>query len=363
MTAIAQEPSIDEARLNAVIGQVVSDFGATASSALMVLGDKLGLYKAMDASGPTTSQELAKSTGTTERYVRDWLVNQAASGYIDYDPQTERYTLPPESALALARENNPYFVVGGFELFLSMVRSEPHILEAFKTGAGLTWGEHDHGLFVGTERFFRPGYIGNLVANWLPALDGVVPKLQAGANVADVGCGHGASTIIMAQAFPNSRFWGFDDHAPSIERAKQEAAEAGIADRVTFEVAGAQNYPQPDDDEGGYDLVAFFDCLHDMGDPTGAIKHTAQSLAPDGTVLIVEPMAGERVEENLNPVGRIYSAASVMLCTPNAVATGNTHLGTIATESALRQVVQKGGLSRFRRATQTPFNRIFEARL
>ncbi|MEO8287226.1 MAG: class I SAM-dependent methyltransferase [Chloroflexota bacterium] len=360
MTAIAQEPKIDEARLNAVIGQVVSDFGATASSALMVLGDKLGLYRAMDGSGPITSAELAQRTGTTERYVRDWLVNQAAAGYVDYDPQTQRYNLPHESALALARENNPYFVVGGFELFLSMIRAEPEILEAFKSGGGLTWGEHVHGLFVGTERFFKPGYLGNLVANWLPAMEGVVPKLQAGANVADVGCGHGASTIIMAQAFPASRFWGFDDHAPSIERAKEEAIEAGVADRVTFAVAEAQDYPKP---EGGYDLVTFFDCVHDMGDPIGAIKHTSEVLAPGGTAMIVEPMAGERVEENLNPVGRIYSAASVMLCTPNAVATGNTHLGTIATDTALRNVVQKGGLSRFRRATETPFNRIFEARL
>lgn len=360
MTTVTEKPTIDEARLNAVIGQVVTDFGATASSALMVLGDKLGLYRAMDGSDPTTSEELAKRTGTTERYVRDWLVNQAASGYIDYDAQTQRYTLPPESALALARENNPYFVVGGFELFLSMIKAEPEILEAFKTGEGLGWGEHDHGLFVGTERFFKPGYIGNLVASWLPALDGVVPKLEAGGKVADVGCGHGASTIIMAQAFPNSRFWGFDDHAPSIERAREEAVEAGVADRVTFEVASAQSYSQPDD---GYDLVTFFDCLHDMGDPIGAVRHTSQVLAPNGTAMFVEPMAGERVEENLNPVGRIYSAASVMLCTPNAVSTGNTHLGTIATDSAIRAVVEKGGLSRFRRATETPLNRIFEARL
>ncbi|MEP6775039.1 MAG: class I SAM-dependent methyltransferase [Chloroflexota bacterium] len=360
MTTVVEKPTINEARLNAVIGQVVSDFGATASSALMVLGDKLGLYRALDDAGPTTSEELAKRTGTTERYVRDWLVNQAAGGYVDYDAQTGRYTLPPESALALARENNPYFVVGGFELFLSMIRAEPEILEAFKTGEGLGWGQHDHGLFVGTERFFKPGYIGNLVANWLPALDGVVPRLEAGGKVADVGCGHGASTIIMAQAFPNSRFWGFDNHAPSIERAKEEAGEAGVADRVTFEVASAQDYSKP---EGGYDLVAFFDCLHDMGDPIGAIRHTARVLAAGGTAMIVEPMAGGDVEGNLNPVGRIYSAASVMLCTPNAVATGNTHLGTIATDNALRDVVQKGGLSRFRRATETPFNRIFEARL
>jgi 2-polyprenyl-3-methyl-5-hydroxy-6-metoxy-1,4-benzoquinol methylase len=349
--------AIDQAKLEAILGKIVSDFGATASTALAVLGDKLGLYRAMADAGPITSTELARRTGTTERYVRDWLVNQAAGGYVEYDPATGRYNLPPEHALALAEERSPFFVVGGFELFLSAVKAEPKIREAFRTGAGLSWGEQDPGLFAGTERFFKPGYLGNLVDHWIPALDGVAPKLQAGAKVADVGCGHGVSTIIMAQAFPNTRFWGFDNHAPSIDQARQAAEDAGVADRVTFEVASAQDYPG-----NGYDLIAFFDCLHDMGDPIGAIRHTRQALGPTGTVMIVEPMAGERVENNFNPVGRVYSAASVLICTPNAIASGDTHLGTIASDQALREVVLAGGLSHFRRATETPFNRIFEAR-
>ncbi len=357
MAITLDEQKIDEAKLQAVIGKVVTDFGSTISAGLMVLGDKLGLYKAMANSDPVTSQDLADLTGTNERYIREWLVNQAAGGYIEYDPETGRYTLPLESALALAIEDNPFFGVGGFELFLSALRAEPRIEEAFRTGEGMGWGEHDHGLFRGTERFFKPGYLGNLVSNWLPALDGVVPKLEAGARVADVGCGHGASTIIMAKAFPNSHFWGFDVHAPSIERAREQAKEAGVADRVTFEVAGAQDYPG-----NNYDLIAFFDCLHDMGEPTAAISHAASTLSAGGSVLIVEPMAGERVEDNLNPVGRIYSAASVLLCTPNAISSGHIHLGTIATEAALRDVVQQGGLNSFRRATETPFNRIFEAK-
>ncbi|MEP6774073.1 MAG: class I SAM-dependent methyltransferase [Chloroflexota bacterium] len=350
--------NVDSDKLNAVIGRVVTDFGATISTGLAVIGDKLGLYKAMADGEPVTPAELAKRTGTDVRYITPWLVNQTAGGYVEYDPLSKTFTLPLESAVALANEgNNPYFVVGGFELFLSALSAEPRILEAFRTGAGMTWGEHTHGLFEGTERFFKPGYLGNLVANWLPALEGVVPKLQAGAKVADVGCGLGASTIIMAQAFPNSRFWGFDNHAPSIEDARKEAVAAGVSDRVTFEAAGARDFPGE-----GYDLVAYFDCLHDMGDPVGAIRHTTQALAQDGTVLIVEPMAAETVEGNINPVGRIFSAASVLICSPNAIATGDTVLGTIATEEALGDVVRRGGLSRFRRATETPFNRIFEAR-
>lgn len=353
-----EERKVDSDKLNAVIGKVVTDFGATISAGLAVIGDKLGLYKAMADGEPVTPEELAQRTGTDVRYITPWLINQTAGGYVEYDPQSKKFTLPLESALALATEgNNPYFVVGGFELFVALLKAEPRIEDAFRTGAGMTWGEHDHGLFEGTERFFKPGYLGNLVASWLPALEGVVPKLEAGAKVADVGCGHGASTIIMAKAFPNSQFWGFDNHAPSIEDARKEAAEAGLSDRVKFEVAGATNFPGE-----GYDLVAYFDCLHDMGDPVGAIRHTAQALAQNGTALIVEPMAGETIEGNINPVGRIFSAASVLVCSPNAIATGDTVLGTIATEKALGDVVRKGGLSRFRRVTETPFNRIFEAK-
>ncbi len=354
MTTTEQQPSVlDEAKLNAFIGKAVNDWGTLTSAALVVLGDKLGLYTALAERGPATPDELAERTGTVERYVRPWLINQAAGGYLDYDATTGRYHLPPEHAAALGA------VAGAYYLFTAAIKAEPRITAAFKTGQGMLWSEHDAALFTGTERFFRPGYEQNLVPNWIPALDGVAAKLQAGATVADVGCGHGASTLILAQAYPHSRFVGFDNHEASILRARQAAADAGVADNVSFEVAGADAYPAP---LSGYDLVAFFDCLHDMGDPVGAIRHAASTLTEDGTVLLVEPMAGERVEDNLNPVGRVYAGASVLICTPHAVAEGGAALGTIATEAALREVVTAGGLSRFRRATETPFNRVFEAR-
>jgi SAM-dependent methyltransferase len=350
--------SIDEAKLQAFLGKAVGDFGTAASAALVVIGDKLGLYRALADAGPLNSTELAQRTGTVERYVREWLVNQAAAGYLEYDPSSGRYILPPEHALALTDETSPFYVGGGYQVITAVMKAEPRIAEAFRTGAGMPWGAHDPGLFEGTERFFRPGYVANLVSSWIPALDGVEARLRAGATVADVGCGHGASTIVMARAYPQSRFFGFDNHAPSIAHARQAAAGAGVADRVIFEVAGATDFPG-----GDYDLIAYFDCLHDMGDPVGAIRQATSALAQDGTVLIVEPMAGERVEDNFNPVGVVYSAASVLCCTPNALSAGHgTALGTIATEAQLREVVTAGGLGRFRRATQTPFNRIFEAR-
>jgi SAM-dependent methyltransferase len=350
--------AIEEAKLNAFLGKALGDFGTAASAVLVAIGDKLGLYRAMAGAGPLTSAELAERTGTVERYVREWLVNQAAAGYLNYDPATSRYTLPPEHALALTDETSPFYVGGGYQVITSMMKAQPRIADAFRTGAGMSWGEHDPGLFEGTERFFRPGYVANLISSWIPALDGVESKLRAGATVADVGCGHGASTIVMAQEYPRSRFFGFDNHAPSITRARQAAAEAGVADRVIFEVAGATSFPG-----SAYDLVAYFDCLHDMGDPIGAIRHASDVLAPDGTVLIVEPMAGERVEDNFNPIGVVYSAASVLCCTPNALASGHgTALGTVATEARLREVVNSGGLSRFQRVAETPFNRIFEGR-
>jgi SAM-dependent methyltransferase len=349
--------TVDPTKLEAVIGRAVADFGATVSSALVVIGDKLGLYKALAGAGPLTPAELAARTGTDERYVRPWLVNQAAGGYVEHDPATGRYSLPPEQAVALTDETSPFYVGGGFQVVTAAIKAEPRIAEAFKTGAGLAWGDHDAGLFQGTERFFRPGYEANLVQSWIPALDGAETRLRAGATVADVGCGHGASTLIMARAYPRSRFFGFDFHAPSIERARRLAVEEGLADRVLFEVASATDFPG-----AGYDLIAYFDCLHDLGDPVGAMRHARQALAPDGHLLIVEPMAGERDADNLNPVGRIFSAASVLICTPNALATGHTALGTIATDAALGDVVAAGGFSRFRRATETPFNRIFEAR-
>ena len=309
---------------------------------------------------PTTPAELAGRTGTSERYLREWLLNQAASGYVEYDPASGRYRLPPEHALALTDEASPLFLGGGFQVLGAMAKATPRIVEGFQTGRGMLWGEHDPDLFAGTERFFRPGYAANLVSTWIPALDGADARLRAGGTVADVGCGYGASTIIMARAYPNSHFYGFDNHAPSIAAARRAAEAAGLDDRVTFAVASAQAFPG-----AGYDLITFFDCLHDMGDPTGAVAHARAALAPTGAALIVEPMAGERVEDNFNPVGVIYSGASVLCCTPNALASGShpDHaLGTVASDAALREVVTAGGFGSFRRATETPFNRIFEAK-
>ncbi len=349
---------INEEKLNEFVGKAVGDIGATLNSALVVIGEKLGLYSAMALAGPMTSAELAHKTGTTERYVREWLAAQAAGGYAMYDPASQKYHLTEEQAFALTNENGPAYLPGAFQLATSVLRDEPKITEAFRTGHGVGWHEHDPGLFEGTERFFRPNYIGNLVSGWLPSLDGVEAKLKEGALVADVGCGYGASTILMGQAYPNSRFVGFDYHGPSIDWATRRAKEAGVADRVTFEVASAKNFPG-----NAYDLVAFFDCLHDMGDPVGASAHVLKSLKKDGTWMIVEPFAGDRVEDNLNPVGRVFYCASTLVCTPASlsqeVALG---LGAQAGEARLRDVVTKGGFTRFRRATQTPFNLVLEAR-
>jgi SAM-dependent methyltransferase len=351
------EQSVDEAKLQAFLGQVVTDTAAAFSAPLVLVGDRLGLYQAMASSSPVTSQELAARTGLHERYVREWLLNQTASGYIEYDPTSECYTLPPEQAMALTDTTSPAYVGGLFYIVEAGLKAQERIAQAFRTGDGLAWGDQAPELYPATERLFRPGYAANLVQSWIPALDGVQERLQAGANVADVGCGYGASTILMAQAFPNSRFFGFDPHGPSIEAARRSAAKAGVSDRLTFEVASAQDFPGTD-----YALIAFFDCLHDMGDPIGAIAHTAQSLAPDGTVLLVEPMAAEAIEGCVNPVARLYSAGSIFLCTPNAIATGEIALGNQVPEQQLRAIALAGGLSQFRRATETPFNRIFEAR-
>lgn len=357
MPAAIQAQPIDEEKLNAFLGKVIGDFGAALSSALVYIGQKLGLYRALAGAAPLTPEELAKETGTVERYVREWLINQAAGGYVEYDPATGRYRLPPEQAVALTDETSPYFVGGGFYVIKAMLRAEGRIAEAFQKGGGMLWGEHDPDLFVGTERFFRPGYTAHLVAEWIPSLTGAEAKLKAGATVADVGCGHGASTLIMAKAYPKSRFFGFDNHEPSIQRARQAAKAAGVADRVTFEVADAKHIPG-----AGYDVIAFFDCLHDMGDPVGAITRARQVLAAEGSLLIVEPMAGNAVEENFNPVGRTFSAASTLCCTANSLALGGPALGAVASEQTIRDVVTKGGLTQFRCATTTPFNRIFEAR-
>jgi SAM-dependent methyltransferase len=349
--------ALNEDKLNQLLGKFVADFGATFHAGLVVIGEQLGLYKAL-AGGALTSAELAERTGTDERYVREWLNSQAAGGYVQYDPSAGRYSLSEEQAFALADEKSPAYLPGAFLLAVSALRAVPHIAERFRTGEGFGWHEHDHGLFRGTELFFRPGYAANLTSAWIPALDGVEAKLRAGAKVADVGCGLGASTILMAQSYPASSFVGYDYHDGSVEMARRRAEEAGVADRVKFEVASAKNYPG-----SGYDFVAFFDCLHDMGDPVGAAAHVRESLAPGGTWMIVEPFAGDRVEDNLNPVGRIYYSASTLLCTPASKSQEvGLALGAQAGEARLREVVTGGGFSRFRRAAETPFNIVYEAR-
>lgn len=350
--------TINETKLHAFVGQAVTDISATISAALVVMGDKLGLYKAMAAAGPLTSAELAQRTGTGERYVREWLANQAAGGYVTYDPATQSYTLPDEHAMVLADTTSPVFLQGAFALATATLRDEPQIASAFRTGEGCGWHEHNAGVFEGVERFFQPSYNAHLVNAWLPALAGVEARLMAGAHIADVGCGHGASTLIMAQAYPNSRFVGFDYHAASIERARAAAASAGLGERVSFEVATAKDYPG-----SNYDLVTVFDCLHDMGDPSGAARHVLGSLATDGTWMIVEPFAGDRLEDNLNPVGRTYYGFSTLLCTPSSLAQEvGLGLGAQAGEARIRDVVQGAGFTHFRRAAETPFNLVFEAR-
>lgn len=350
---------LNQQKLNEFMGRAVVDFGATLHAGLVVIGEKLGLYKALaNGDGPLTPGELAKKTGTTERYVREWLNAQAAGGYVTYDADSGRYSLSPEQAFALANEDSPAYLPGAFLLAASTLKSESKITDAFKSGAGFGWHEHDRGLFEGTERFFRPNYIGNLVSSWIPALNGVDAKLRSGAKVADVGCGHGASTILLAQAYPQSHFVGFDYHGPSIEAARKAAQRAGVDGRVKFEQAAAKDYPGTE-----YDLVAVFDCLHDMGDPVGAATHVLRSLAKNGTWMIVEPFANDRVEDNLNPVGRAYYAASTMICTPASRSQEvGLALGAQAGEARIRDVVTRGGFKQFRRAAETPFNLVFEAK-
>jgi SAM-dependent methyltransferase len=349
--------AIDETKLNEFMGKAVGDIGAALSAVLVVIGDKLGLYKALAKAGPSTAAELAAKTSTHERYVREWLGNQAASGYVAYDAKTARFSLPEEQAMAFAEEGSPAFLPGAFQVIAAAFAAGEKITERFRTGEGLEWGEHHACLFEGTERFFRPGYAANLVSSWLPALEGVVPKLKEGALVADVGCGLGASVILMAQAFPKSRFRGFDIHPASIELARERAKAAGVADRVTFEVAKATNFPG-----SNYDLVAHFDSLHDMGDPLGAARRVREVLSPGGTWLIIEPFAGDKLEDNLNPVGRVFYGASTMLCVPNSLASHGPALGAQAGEKRLREVVMAAGFRGLRRAAETPFNLVLEAR-
>ena len=348
--------SVNEARLNAFLGKSVGDLGAALSAVLILMGDELGLYRAL-AAGPLTSAELATRTATHERYIREWLANQAAGGYIEYDSATAKYSLNDEQALCLADPHGPVDLPGAYSIVQDLFHIKQRALDNFRTGNGMEWGEHHPCLFHGTERFFRAGYNANLLSSWLPALDGVVAKLAAGGRAADVGCGHGASTILMAQAFPKSEFVGFDYHAASIETARARAADAGVRN-AHFEVADAATYQGRD-----FDLVAFFDCLHDMADPAGAARHARQALKPDGNCMIVEPFAGDHVEDNLNPVGRVYYGASALICVPVSLAKHGPALGAQAGEQRLRAVVvEQGGFRRFRRATETPFNIVLEAR-
>jgi 2-polyprenyl-3-methyl-5-hydroxy-6-metoxy-1,4-benzoquinol methylase len=337
--------SVNEAKMNELVGRFLDDFGATFHAAMVVIGDKLGLYKTLAGAGPMSSKELAERTGTTERYV-------------NYNEATGCYSLSEEQAYALADESSPAFMPGAFQLAVSAVKSEGRITDAFRTGGGVGWHEHDPGLFHGTERFFRPGYAANLISTWIPSLDGIEARLRSGARVADVGCGHGASTILMAKAFPNSTFIGFDYHNPSIQHARKAAQQAGVTDRVRFDIAKAKEYPGKD-----YDFVTFFDCLHDMGDPVGAAAHVLQSLKSNGTWMLVEPFAGDKLEDNLNPVGRAFYGASTLLCTPASLSQEvGLGLGAQAGETRLRGVVTSGGFTRFRRASETPFNIVYEVR-
>jgi len=358
MATTTPGPTIDEAKLDAFMGEFVRDIGALAAAPLVVIGDKLGLYRAMADSQPVTPAQLAERTGTRERYIREWLCAQAAGGYVEYDPGTGTFRMPPEQAMALADPDSPAFIPGAFQLAGALIKDEPHITERFRTGEGFGWHEHDQDLFEGTERFFRPGYIAHIVADWIPALDGVQAKLEAGARVADIGCGHGASTVIMAKAFPRSTFVGSDYHESSIDAARRAAERAGVADRVSFEVAGAQSFGG-----GPYDLVCIFDALHDMGDPVGAARNVRAQLADDGTWLVVEPFAGDRIEDNLNPVGRVFYSASTMVCTPASLSQEvGLGLGAQAGQARLTEVLDQGGFSRVRRAAETPFNLVLEAR-
>ena len=344
--------------LNALLGRAVQDMGAALQAPLILIGDKLGLYRAMGDGGPVTPAELAKRTGTSERYVREWLNANAAGQLVQYDAVNGTYFMTPEQALVLALDDTPVHLPGFYHLLASLMKDEEKLTEIYRTGKGMGWHEHEKGLFEGTERFFRPTYLANLVSNWIPALEGVEAKLKAGARVADIGCGHGASTLLMAKAYPKSKFIGFDYHRPSIDKAREKAKAAGVADRVTFEVASAKDFPGKD-----YDLVAFFDCLHDMGDPVGAAGHVKTTLAPGGTWMLVEPFANDDTAANHNPVGRIFYSASATICVPCSLAQEvGLGLGAQAEPARLEKVVRGGGFTHFRKAAETPFNLVFEAR-
>jgi SAM-dependent methyltransferase len=349
--------AVDMDKLNAFVGQFVGDLGAAVHSGMVVIGEKLGLYKAL-AEGPLSSAELAAKTKTDERYVREWLGSQAAGGYVTYNEKTRKFSLSEEQAFTLVNEDSPAYIPGAFQLALGSLAAVPRIAESFRSGKGMGWHEHDEDVFHGCEKFFRPGYAANLISSWIPSLQGTKAKLEAGARVADVGCGKGASTILMAKAFPNSRFFGFDYHDKSIEGARATAKREGLSDRITFEVAKAKEFPGKD-----YDLVTMFDCLHDMGDPAGASAHVRSALGKDGTWMIVEPFANDELKDNLNPVGRVYYSFSTLLCTPSSRSQEVALcLGAQSGEKRIRDVVTSAGFSRFRRAAETPINVVYEAR-
>lgn len=351
-------PAFDQAKFETALHRFVGDVGAVMTGALAVIGDRLGLYRALQEGGAQSSAELAKRTGTHERYVREWLSNQAAAGYLTYDPVTRKFTLPPEHVPFLADDCSEVMVCGLFAMGQTLFADEPAITEAFRTGKGIGWHEHDARLFANTERIFRNGYTVHLVQDWIPALEGVEAKLRTGARVADVGCGFGTSTILMAKAYPMSRFVGYDYHQASIEAAREKAAAEGVGENVAFEAATAQTFDGKD-----FDLVCCFDCVHDMGDPVGALKHIRATLKPNGTLMIAEPFANDTLEENCNPIGRIFYAASTMLCTPASVAQEvGLALGAQSGEARMREVATQAGFSEFRRAAETPFNLIYEAR-
>jgi 2-polyprenyl-3-methyl-5-hydroxy-6-metoxy-1,4-benzoquinol methylase len=349
--------AIDETRMMEFMNRFVGDLGATIAAGNVVVGERLGLYSAL-AAGPMRPHQLAERTGTAPRYIEEWLRGQAAGGYVQYDGETDAYSLSEEQAAALTNPHGPVFVPGAFQLAVAALRAEPQIVEAFRTGGGVGWPSHDAGVFDGCERFFRPGYSASLIGSWLPALDGAEAKLSAGARVADIGCGHGASTILMASEFPRSAVIGFDPHAESIATARKRASEEGLDDRIAFEVASAQDFTG-----GPFDLVTTFDALHDMGDPLGAARQVLERLADDGSWMIVEPYAGATVNDNLNPVGRIYYSFSTFLCVPNALSQeGGYSIGAQAGEEPMRRIVTDAGFGTFRRVAETPFNIVYEAR-
>jgi 2-polyprenyl-3-methyl-5-hydroxy-6-metoxy-1,4-benzoquinol methylase len=356
MSTQTQPP--DEAKLEQFMGQAVTDVGAAMNAVLVMIGGQLGLWKAMNGAGPITASELAERTGVSARYCREWLSAQAASGYVEYDADADKFTLPPEQAMAFADEDSPVYLLGGYHVISSAFKDRDRIAERFRSGDGFGWHEHDPELFLGTEQFFRPGYRAHLVAEWLPALEGVDEKLRSGGKVADIGCGHGISTVLMAQAYPESTFHGFDYHDASIARAQEIAGSEGVADNTEFTVASAKDFAGED-----YDLVCFFDCLHDMGDPVGAMKHVREAIDDDGSVMLVEPFANDGLGDNLNPVGRIYYAASTLICTPSSLDQEvGLALGAQAGEKRLGDVAREAGFGRFRRATETPFNLVLEAK-